>query len=582
MRYIIGAPPSIHADADVKRYYDNIIRDSMFLIKLYPAKPHVAPGPQLFVVNSGSEVRHTYDKYVRDIMNDIGGVYTPFDYPIHIAALADTAPSESFSASYDQSFLAKFGNVASTGMAELTQMFGSRSLAQLGSKINESLKKAGQSLTGRNQSHVAGMIAHLLSAAGYTAKEVGQYAQQLAGKFGKTFADMLAGYKINFPKVWTGASYSPNYSFTIRLYNPDPSGKNIHSFSKYILQPLLMLLLFVVPISKKGDEIAYNWPFFCHATAPGMFKIRSGAVTDISVVKGGDNNAIAYTQIAGIVDVRITIIDLYEVMVACGNRHKTASLEDYLDIMKQPKPVYDYGEGCFKEEEVALNTMSAVSLPDRSPTRQINPSQQLAYNMLQSSMMTNTLNENWPPDVPAPSSNLQSYLLSMNTDPDARKILDDYPKALATDKNSILNDINNLPDKNQTSTPSVPTVLASLNINALPKSNLNPVASYMSSNPTSSIIVNSMLAEKTGTVNRASSTMQAKQLATTIVHTTITPDHIKKHATQMLAETLKPKIANKCKEEIPSLTDSQLMSISKGTASTLLASTIQSPSPLPG
>ena len=92
----------------------------------------------------------------------------------------------------------------------------------------------------------------------------------------------------------------------------------------------------------------------------------------------------------------------------------------------------------------------------------------------------------------------------------------------------------------------------------------------MQSNPTSSNIANTILAQNSGPVNRAHSILEAKRNASAIVRSKLNPTNIKKQATNMLADVIQPKITDKCKEEIPSITTPQIASISKISAESFL------------
>ena len=89
---------------------------------------------------------------------------------------------------------------------------------------------------------------------------------------------------------------------------------------KYIIGPLAALLTLAMPrvttdTASKGSMITYDYPFFQKIDCPGLFTIPSGAISSITVTKGGDHGGAAFNQRVSLVDVRIDFVNLFSSMI---------------------------------------------------------------------------------------------------------------------------------------------------------------------------------------------------------------------------------------------------------------------------
>jgi len=124
-----------------------------------------------------------------------------------------------------------------------------------------------------------------------------------------------ADQKIDFPMMWRSSGFEASYELSIRLYNPNANDDD--SYGRWIVGPLAAILSFVLPRSE--DLGTYKWPFLCKFFVPGQVRMDAGAVTNVSVVKGGDQNDIAWNFRPNLIDVRLTIRSLYSTMLMAKN-----------------------------------------------------------------------------------------------------------------------------------------------------------------------------------------------------------------------------------------------------------------------
>jgi len=321
---IIGLPPSSYI-SDAEMY------NSMPTIIIMPQKPKLSSGTTLFTLQSAE------DDYAK-IVNNLG--FSP-SFPITVAFQAEALPTETISNDYTETFLQKFTDVASQGISQLMQMTGS-------SKFSEGAGKIGSEMIGIGE-QMKGGIGQVLKTGGgavlTAADELQSFQTRLTASGNKdasflggaagTIDKMLAGHRVDYPKVWGNSAYSSTFSISVKLFNPRPGHSG--DTNKYIVGPLAILLALGTP--RTGDGYSYNWPFFHKVIAPGFFKLDPAVITNISIVKGGDHQQLAFTKTLGMVDVRIDFASLYDSMVVEEPGTPTLlsrpTVKNYLDNLKR-------------------------------------------------------------------------------------------------------------------------------------------------------------------------------------------------------------------------------------------------------
>lgn len=112
---------------------------------------------------------------------------------------------------------------------------------------------------------------------------------------------LTTGLRINFPKIWTGSSYSPNLSLNVRLVSPYGTPKAI---SKFIIEPLGYLFILLSPQTEYGVT-TFN---------PGYFTIKSYGVNNMSLCyltsfemrRGGDDSSYNMYKQPMVVDIALS------------------------------------------------------------------------------------------------------------------------------------------------------------------------------------------------------------------------------------------------------------------------------------
>ena len=223
---------------------------------------------------------------------------------------------------YGENFLQGFTNIASEGAATLAQIRGTRDVGQMFRQTTGSMKDTGG---------IVGGLGSLLDSAGTMARKTLESVLPRSVMGGVDVVSRLAaGSRIDFPMVWKSSGFQPSYTMTVRLYNPYPGNKQ--STLKYIAAPIAALLLLAIPISQDG--ITYSWPFIHKIVAPGLYNLDPAFISNITIIKGGDQQQITFKQTLGIVDVRIDFGSLFSSMLASVNdKRSRPTLTSYLSAM---------------------------------------------------------------------------------------------------------------------------------------------------------------------------------------------------------------------------------------------------------
>jgi hypothetical protein len=225
--------------------------------------------------------------------------------------------------------------MTSEGAASIMQMMGATSASEAYGTVQKNL--------GKSENPIVSMLSSLMGRAGNFAGELkdtlGNSGIGGTVSSGINLIDRLAaGARIDFPMVWKSSGFTPSYSLTVRLYNPFP--QSLEATRRFIIGPIVAIMLLGVP--RAEDAQTYTWPFLHRIECPGIFVLDPGYISNITVVKGGDQQQISLQQRLGVVDIRIDIGSLYSSML--GSSSKITS--------KRPT-VREYGKSLTSELEVS-------------------------------------------------------------------------------------------------------------------------------------------------------------------------------------------------------------------------------------
>lgn len=319
-----GYPPTSYVS-------DQMIMNSMPVIEFFPAEPFFASGLSLFDLDFPTGA----DNYQK-LINELG---FSTNVPVRAAYIADNFPTDTFANEYTETFLQKFTDVASSGLSQIVQMSGSKDALEAVSKYGTAVAGMGETLKGSAFGSLmegAGKMAVDTSAAlrRFLNAPGGGTLGNLLGGGANLVNKMLAGHRIDFPQIWATSGFTPSYSVTIRLYNPYPG--NTESTRRHIAGPLAALLCLALPRTDNGHS--YRWPFYHRIRSIGIYDLYPACITNITVVKGGDQQQIAYNQRLAMVDVRVDFSALHRSIVQEEKSQKfinRPTLRRYIDELTE-------------------------------------------------------------------------------------------------------------------------------------------------------------------------------------------------------------------------------------------------------
>lgn len=290
---VFGMPPGTH-------YSDKIMYNSMPTANIIPCEPEFSRGLSLFRLDQQKGWRE-YNK----ILNSVG--FSTTGNAIKVAYLADNFPTDTFNNEYGETFLDKFAQVASSGLGDVAQIMGWSSFDDVSEGMGNIADATG---LGGAASSAATKGKEMFNNAN---AKLSKPNQSRLGSVMNTMKSLATGARVDFPQVWKNSQFTPSYSMTIRLYNPDPS--NPESTRKYIVGPIAALVALGVP-KVAEDASTYKWPLLCKVRSPGIYHLNAAFINSIAIIKGGDQQSIAFNQSMAMCDVRIDFGSLYNSILA--------------------------------------------------------------------------------------------------------------------------------------------------------------------------------------------------------------------------------------------------------------------------
>jgi hypothetical protein len=183
----------------------------------------------------------------------------------------------------------------------------------LASKVNgfSDAAREMQFLMGTTSSMIAEDFDALGDVFANSRKAIDDFTSKLAGN-GNIFSSLLGslktvatGGRLQFPNIWSNASYNKSYQINIKLTTPY---YDVKSWWLNIYVPLCHLIGLVMPRGEYHN--GYSAPFLVKAFYKGSFNIDMGIITEMTINKGKEGG---WTKdgLPTVVDVSFTIQDLY-------------------------------------------------------------------------------------------------------------------------------------------------------------------------------------------------------------------------------------------------------------------------------
>lgn len=352
---VVGGPPETGTGISQS---NDLLRNSRLVLDVYPMKAKLQSGISLFTLEQDWE---TYKQILADC-----GIAPPKNSGnyVRIACQADSFPNDTFQNDYGDHFLSNIMDFGANGFTQLAQMGGSRqggldTVNNIGNVFNQLGASDPDSFLGKVATSAGGAAK---GAAGWSKDKIAQMkasGNTTAASIANSMNLLLGGARIDFPMIWKNSTYNPTFSINVRLYNPHPAKET--STNMWIKAPLGALLALGLPIGlQEGDDaFGYSWPLFCKVVCKGVFEIKAGAISSITVTKGGEQGSVSFNQRLGIVDVRIDFINLHNVMIAMSSKiEERPTLKGYLNNIMDKENITTIEKG---DSTMIRNITSAVS-----------------------------------------------------------------------------------------------------------------------------------------------------------------------------------------------------------------------------
>lgn len=151
---------------------------------------------------------------------------------------------------------------------------------------------------------------------------------KIGGILASNLVSMAKGLRPIYPQLWENSSSGTNYTFRVRLYNPNPANQDLHQTC--IVNPLACLKALALPsstvttassngakggsteLSTQSNNCTYGPPLYVSVESKGLFNMPIGMIDNMSVVYGGDENSISFNGRPNYVDVSLSFKPLYQ------------------------------------------------------------------------------------------------------------------------------------------------------------------------------------------------------------------------------------------------------------------------------
>lgn len=324
LQQVFGYPPD-----NLEPRTNEMIKKSFPVARFFPSTPEFQRGLDLF------RIKDAWKEYTELLKENGYSTNNTKDHGIQLAFLADNFPTDSFTNEYGENFLQKMTGLASEGASSLAQIMGAESASEAYNTMQGNLKGS--------KNPIAKVMASMMGTAGNVAGALKTGLSAIPGignatASGINLIDRLAaGARIDFPMVWKSSAFQPSYSMTVRLYNPFPQSEA--ATKRYIIGPIAAIMLLAVP--RASDASTYTWPFLHRIECPGLYELNPGFISNVTVIKGGDQQQISLQNRLGIVDVRIDVGSLYSSMLGGSSKITSVrpSVLGYTRVMGQEDAV---------------------------------------------------------------------------------------------------------------------------------------------------------------------------------------------------------------------------------------------------
>jgi hypothetical protein len=147
---------------------------------------------------------------------------------------------------------------------------------------------------------------------------------------------VINGSNLFFPEVWQDSRFDKSYNISFKFYSP--YGDKLSIF-RFVYVPFIALLALALP--RQDGLLGYEAPFIFKMSSPGRFDIDMGAVTSMTIQKGGSDNLWTSEGLPQMIEVNMNVIDLYPQLIQVKQHGLLAyniGLSSFLENMAGIRP----------------------------------------------------------------------------------------------------------------------------------------------------------------------------------------------------------------------------------------------------
>ncbi len=288
-------------------FYDKFVDDRIVVATLKPGKPLIQGDANVF------EFQNDWESYKGDLVDlgitpdaahtSLGGIYV---------VISQLSPiSRTFSNNYGDSKIFPSSDILGQNIQDIMQLVGGTEGLEklLKQKDNGALlNMLGIGVGGYNK---------LVDAARNMGEDFGNKIGGGPGRFINEVSNAVADLakspqsKIGWPKMWRDCNFVQTYQLNTRLYCFSTDNKE--DYDNNIKACIGALELFVTPKSDQG--VLYTAPYIVQFNIPGMINFPQAYVESMNVIEGGNEGDFAQTGRPNVVDVSMTIQNMYSIAV---------------------------------------------------------------------------------------------------------------------------------------------------------------------------------------------------------------------------------------------------------------------------
>jgi hypothetical protein len=234
-------------------------------------------------------------------------------YGLKLFATDETTASDNIVNSYETNLVEGAINRMLQGSRSIRDIL--KSFGQQGQQLGVDAVNYASTKVGQGARAGAGLISPVTGFSEGTNARIGDIAEHATKIIGNM---AINGTQISFPKVWSSSAYSPNISVNLKLFSPYGHPDAIQ---QAIIRPLMYLILLAAP--ETTDGITYGNPPFVSIRAHGLNHINIGAITSITLRRGGSDTSFNIYRQPLTVDVSIdfqNIVDGFSVVNPDNNK----------------------------------------------------------------------------------------------------------------------------------------------------------------------------------------------------------------------------------------------------------------------